>query len=410
MRPAKKSQSQTCLPNLPHPITPQQMKSPLTSPTPPSGHHIHSILPSMALVITHDCRPWENETRSDLRNVTAAESATGTMPEFYNGFLLTLVLFALAGNTISLFVLTRARLKRDFGHVRIFLVCLTVADLGFNIFAACTTINDLLFILPAYQRACQAGCLLWRAVLMWQVDSLISTRNWCVVLIALSRCDAILRPMNRLKRKISWRKLTVFVVIIFIISMSMAMARLFGEKAVICASANTTLKFKIIAFQKEKPLFHVFNEVICFIFQRAAPIVIIFFTTVAMLANVLRRRSSQMEAAQHLNSTHQNSAIRATRTVITLTTVFILLEGLTFVYSLVKETMEQIGNPVDNETDMVMEMVNRICTIIDSCCNAFIYVMSGRLVKREFRLYMRRFSENDVRVTRIQLTPSTLVE
>lgn len=292
---------------------------------------------------------------------------------------LVLSLFALVGNAISLVVLMRPRFQTDAKSLRLHLLLLSATEVLFTLcFAQWFTFQLLKNVILCSN--CALICAAFDLLLMCLSDGFMTTRNWCIVFIAVSRCEAIVRPLTSLGKKVFTRtRIKVLFIIVLACGLAAPIIREFvTQEFTLCrvfGNASDALEHNNWDLDRG----HEFIELLIgFGFQRGIPTLLVSLTTLAIVVTVITNTRRQFSLARRA------TAVRATRTVIVLTVVFILLEGAYFLYVLV----DVFGLAKVEAWNHVMETVNRICLILDSCANAGIYIMSSKLFREEFLALM----------------------
>ncbi|KAL3321251.1 hypothetical protein Ciccas_000085 [Cichlidogyrus casuarinus] len=251
---------------------------------------------------------------------------------------------------VSLFVLTRPRSMR-LGSMRIYMLLLTQVELLLNIFILCYMTTDSLgnhkesLILSLYV-----------TIVIIIINVLLPTRNWFVTMIALARCEAIVRPLESRwsNRVFTQKKLKVYAVIILLLSVMFSTLRTLLTEMRLEVCFNGTKEF----VRTNKSSDQVSDE-IYFSYQSAIPICLILLSTIYLVAVLCRnainkppttdhketesgshKLTSSMTAPErayskrlkhHIHSeiraSRKANQLRATRMVITIAIIFMILEG-----------------------------------------------------------------------------------
>lgn len=307
----------------------------------------------------------------------------------FGAFVLSPMAFVgLVGNGISFFVLLRPRFAREFRSLRLHLVLLSITEI---LFCATYMILDVLRAAmftsqEKFARSAAAAAATGDVLLTTLLDSCLSTRNWCIALIAMSRWEVVVRPLASLRCKLLSNTRVkglffAFAVFSVLISCTRFLAL---KKFSVChrpVTDNFSKNSNNSRINHESDV--IFYEVLfVFAFQRVIPIAFILISTATITFKLICRHVCSKN--NHNFGSHMN-AILANRTVLLLTAVTLLLEGVYVVYKIVD--LSGVANL--SAFAVTLEKTNRVFLILDSCCNAVIYVLANRVLKEEVLVCLR---------------------
>lgn len=286
------------------------------------------------------------------------------------------------GNGLSLFVIARIN-TRIYGMrgLKLQLILLSASEVIFTLSAA---IYMSITTLAIHLRLCddKPACGIALQPLFFLLDSSLTVRNWGVAIIALSRCDAVLRPLHsRSQRLLSRHRIKVVFGFVCVIGVGLSLSRnIHWHCPDVGPNRNSHTLFDIT--------FGTVFLQIAFGFQRAIPTLIILLCTGVVIATLTCRRKDRNLSAGGTRTTISRTAAassrRASRTVALLASVFILCEGWFFISVLSRQIIS--GTP-----DPITMSVNNSLVLVDSFFNILIYVASSPILRQAFaRLCSKR--------------------
>lgn len=282
---------------------------------------------------------------------------------------------ALCTNTLALVVLNRPVVRHRFGSIRLHLTLLSSSEVCLNSFLMAQMIFHL-------SMASSTSSILAKKVLdtiaEWNVGALLTSRNWCVALIALARCEAIWKPLGwRGQRKFYFnpKRVLRYYVTIVLLSYAWSLLRRFRFYGEVCAGYVTRMQLL-----DASPQFKNFDRYGYFATQRAAPTVVIFGAAVAILCILLRTHSPQSHVGAGGGVSSRSQSRKAARMVAILAVVFTVLEMPIFLTI----TLMYAGVKMDTKTATeYLGIVNVCCIVADSICNFLIYIFTSKRFKQE---------------------------
>ncbi|VDN22660.1 unnamed protein product [Dibothriocephalus latus] len=307
--------------------------------------------------------------------------------------------FAILLELIALIVLARHRAKR-FGSMRKSLIALTSIEMW---------LNTSIFVHKVWEDYGSPHpetllSYILAAILFSLLNSAICSRNWCVTLIALSRCEAITRPLahRSSKQLLSPNRQLILLVFVIILGIIFSAVRLTFLNIVVCTNLNNTVIRLPPANSTNAGRF----EKVFFAYQSAIPISIVALATVFMIWTLLRpkiaaakrtpsspeiQRQLQCPSTAHGSHNHGKilprgyekrnvsrltNQVRATRTIFFIAAVFTVLEAPVF-FIIVFE------NHIGSDVRVVIVQLLKFLIILDSYTNIAIYLLTSEHFRTE---------------------------
>ncbi|VDL90840.1 unnamed protein product [Schistocephalus solidus] len=306
--------------------------------------------------------------------------------------------FAIMLELIALIVLARNGAKR-FGSMRKSLIALTSIEMW---------LNTSIFVHKVWEDYGSPHpetllAYILAAISFSLLNSAICSRNWCVTLIALSRCEAITRPLAHRSSKqiLSPNRQIILLVCVVTLAMVFSAIRLTFLSIVVC----TNLEHKVIRLPPTNSTNAQIFEKVFFAYQSAIPISIVALATVFMIWTLLRpriesaKKSPSAKAQPQLqrqstvsgtnnhgkilprgyekkNAPRLTNQVRATRTIFFIAAVFTILEAPVF-FIIVFE------NHIGIEVKKVIVQLLKFLIILDSYTNIVIYLLTSEHFRTE---------------------------
>ncbi|KAL7054469.1 hypothetical protein AAHC03_026066 [Spirometra sp. Aus1] len=306
--------------------------------------------------------------------------------------------FAIMLELVALIVLARHSAKR-FGSMRKSLIALTSIEMW---------LNTSIFVHKVWEdygspRPETLLAYIFAAILFSLLNSAICSRNWCVTLIALSRCEAITRPLAHRSSKqiLSPNRQIILLVCVVTLGMIFSAIRLTFLRTIVC----TNLEHKVIRLPPMNSTNGRVFEKIFFAYQSAIPISIVALATVFMIWTLLRpkitaaKRTLSPEVQQQLrrqstlhetnthgkllprgyekkNVSRLTNQVRATRTIFFIAAVFTILEAPVF-FIIVFE------NHIGVAIKKIIVQLLKFLIILDSYTNIAIYLLTSEHFRTE---------------------------
>lgn len=281
--------------------------------------------------------------------------------------VLSVAAFGLITNALALFILERREVRRNFGNLRVNLTLLSSSEVVLNFFIVLDSAMDLLYL------SYTVPVVAVSSVYYLNINALLCIRNWCVGLIASSRCEAIIRPMSsRRKNYCQPTKVKFYFIFIVFLSYGLSTIRIFKRYGVVCPEDQIV---RLSYFLMNYRIFRYFEYYGYFIYQSVLPVIIVLFGTIAMIFILVSKGS--VSGLQRTGSRQQ--ALKATRTILFLTAVFIVLEFPIFII-----TSLHLSSLVTNHFFHGFVAVSRVFVATDSCCNFFVYIFTNDRFKQAF--------------------------
>uniref|UniRef100_A0A1I8IS56 Cytochrome P450 n=1 Tax=Macrostomum lignano TaxID=282301 RepID=A0A1I8IS56_9PLAT len=296
-------------------------------------------------------------------------------------------------NTISFLVFLWHRQKESI--VRILLLFLSatesLASLGMTSVQTIRLLTDILRDRVSYPSAAVAKATIDYLSVSWVIaNTFLMARNWCIVLIAVTRCEVVLRPFSRhgVRRVFSHRTVLISFIGILLLSCAFGVPKAFQENYDFCSSTG-----RIVGVQPVEPFSNYAGFYLAsMFFQAVLPVIIVGLVSVAMTI-VLRRETNvgnqlinestsqsvdQRTQSSQLHRCHCSNArrSRATRMVQLLLVAFVSLEMPMFLTVMVGIRLPDESEFWDIFMAYAMEVTN-LCLNLDSTCNFFIYMKTN---------------------------------
>lgn len=275
---------------------------------------------------------------------------------------------ALCLNVIALhtFCTVYGQIRRISSTLRTLLILLSICEIGFT-FSYC--VHTWIYMCISYPRT--SAALTWALHVTSETAYLAANvftpaRNWCIVLIALSRLEVVIKPFAYQQGKIFTKRTIAYVLAFLVVCViSLSVPRLFTYRWHLCQ--NEDGKY-FLHSEYLDVLTHIQIAItLYFSIQSVIPPCIVAVSSVVMILMLRHRESSQ-----------SNSAV--TKSVLVLLGLFSFLEGTQFIMALLCMTKEE-----STVCLFLMSFGNNLI-VLDSCCNFVVYMSTTR----EFRHNMSK--------------------
>lgn len=326
-------------------------------------------------------------------NCLPANKTEESPQEPYRPLIICISILATILNGVSVIVLSRSNASHRFGPIRLNLLILSISETALN---SCIAMFKILSE-PDIDKHFNMAGLLFDTIVFWNILTLICTRNWIVVLIALSRCEVVFLPLNSVRGlKFNNSVIKICSITIVIFSYALSFVRLFSKKATVCSNVS-----RIIL---EPYLYHhwqyVIYETYCFfIYQSVLPVILVAGVSLAMFVSLIKGpddglkkcMSSRNQIGMRRKNIKAFSQRKATRTIFVLALVFTSLEGPVFIIqALTQSGMILVGKANETLRRHVFSLIN-LLVVFDSCCNVFVYMITSDKFRGEIRRLMGLF-------------------
>lgn len=260
----------------------------------------------------------------------------------------------------SPFTSSPGRLSRT---LRRLLLLLCLAESGFTLsFCAHTIFFTLLHLRPIPSIGILHLLLYGSLFFYFTANVCIPVRNWCILLIAVSRFEVVAKPFARQQGKVCTSRRLMFVLgFIGVISIALTVPRLFDEQWTTCHPDPSTsyLIFRRLPGSQDLQNLKWSLFLVYFTLQSLIPPFAVVLLSMAMIACLRRRRRA--------------SAL--TRAVLLLLVLFGLLESAQFV--LAADCLNGVYKP---ECELKAASGN-LLVVLDSCANFFVYMCTTAEVR-----------------------------
>lgn len=334
--------------------------------------------------------PPINSTNISSLEVPGPSKDTMYLPLILNiGSIASIVLssIAFATNTFALAIFLQIR--RDDGTLRFLLLLLSANEIVFN--AA-----NVSFEVAERRRYATRGVLsshtavfnLMTFILTSRIftDTFLICRNWCVVLIALSRFEVILKPFSRQNGLVLNRR-TLLVLHLIILMVAAAAATIYatGHPFWYCKSVP---KFGSFNEVKPEPIFEGYwaFTIAFFSLQSLLPPVIVCVVT-ALMIFLFRRQASRLRGSMAPGRSSNYST--ATRGVIILLIFFLIFESFAFFITILFSVSKQLDIPMDmtsSHTRVLLTMFSNLVIVCDSIFNFVAYMLGNTAFRKQVAL------------------------
>lgn len=312
-------------------------------------------------------------------SMEAPVNATG--PLWTTGFIYTFVMAISSslniftnGLSLIVFILNR---REKLKVMRRSLFCLSLSEVLFHIgtliFILC--LIRLLYLPPTLPISVVGALVIVQSIGWFLLNTFLTTRNWCVVMIASCRALAICQPLKSRMRPIFTARRVIFIFAFFVISSSLCtVPRVFEFTYTVCLRSPAQVShIELLSVLDSNEHYRLYYKVFgTFAMQTILPICCIIFMSIVILVSL--KRSIYLSWRQQW---------AATRMVIVLLSTFIACELPVFVMFCLRNFFPGILSPTFQQHALHLP---NLAISLDSFANLFIYVMT----MPSFRLTLRR--------------------
>lgn len=305
--------------------------------------------------------------------------------------MVVLSLLALLLNAYSFLIFQRQRRK---SIMRTTIILLSISETQFHFFLVVNYIFS--FYLPVDLTAKTSIRYFYTipplsAVTMLTLNLFVCARNWCNVLISLSRAEVVIFPMRRHKY---FRSKVIYNIywVILAIGVFLVIGRHSDYYMLVCSSFTTgirTIQFNLLLNENHVRALNM----LYFLFQTGLPWVLVFTSSTAMMISLTRMKLGLTTVSTNIYNARRRNQRTAIKTVLNLAAVFSVCE----LPNLIVSSLPVIHNvSISPAVIKILFKIGNTMIILDSIFNFFVFSVNLPFFrKRILEIVKCQFMNND---------------